>query len=309
MPKLQRSPPSNQVSDINLAIDHSPSHYGSDSDLNLSSTGTARHDSMINFSKRVKRRLADTPGCTDDLLSEFKQMFEELHSSQESRFTALNSSIGTLIEQNSEIKKTVETMSSQYDALVTKFEALEKDNQLYKARIKSLETKIDILERDSKSTSIELRNIPKPDDENKQSLFTIIKNIALALGSVPQIQDTEIRDIFRTKTKAIVVNFTTTTTKENLVQRYKDYNKEKRQSNQPSLNTSTLNLPGPNKTVFLSEALTTKARRIFYFTRELVKNRKIVATWTSYGKVYIRKEEGQPPVRVSDEGELANIFL
>lgn len=65
-----------------------------------------------------------------------------------------------------------------------------------------------------------------------------------------------------------MVNFTTTSRKEDLVQRYKKYSKEKRQSSQPPLNTAALNMPGPSKAVFLSEALIAKAGRIFYLTRE-----------------------------------------
>lgn len=305
MPKVQRTPPQTAES----VSERSPTHYGSDSDLNLSSTGTIKHESILNITKRAKRRLTDTPGCSDELLSEFRQMFDKFHSYQETKFETLNSSINTLIEQNNDIQKTVDCMSTQYNDLVSKLETVERDNNNLKSYIKNLETKIDILEKDSKSTTIELRNVPKQSQEDKSSLCSTIKNLGTAIGSKSPIEELEIRDIYRTRTEAIVVDFTTTARKEDLVQRYRKYNKERRQSNQPPLNTAALKIPGPNKTLFLSEALTTKARRVYYLTRELVKNRKIVATWTSYGKVFIRKEEGLPPLRVNDESELPNIIL
>lgn len=308
MPKVKRTPPKSGESVTNITSEHSPTYYGSDSELNLSSTGSLKHERILNISKRVKHRITDTPGCSEEYLTEFRHMFDKLHSHQETKFAALNSSLSTLIEQNTEIQKTVDFMSSQYDVLVTKLETVEKDNQNLKSHIKALEIKIDTLEKDSKSTTIELRNIPIQNQEDKQSLCTTIKNLGTAIGSTSIIQEVEIRDIFRKKTEAIVVDFTTTSRKEDLVQRYKRFNKENRQSNQPPLNTVALNIPGPNKTVYLSEALTTKARRVFYLTRELVKNRRIAGTWTSYGKVFIRTEEGQPPTRVNDEGELAKII-
>ncbi|XP_028159846.1 uncharacterized protein LOC114352433 [Ostrinia furnacalis] len=307
MPKTQRTPPQGFNVDTIRTPEHSPTHYGSDSDLNLSSTGTVKHDSLLNITKRAKRKFSDTPGCSADHLNEFRQMFEKLQSHQEAKFATLNSSIQTLIEQNTEIRKTVDFMSSQYDTLVNKIESVENENKDLKSHIKSLEQKVDALEKDSKSTSIELRNLPKLEQEDKHSLCNTIININTAVGSTSTLQESEIRNIYRTKTEAIVVEFTTTSRKEDLVQKYKIYNKEQRHANQPQLNTVTLNIPGPKKTVFLSEALTTKARRLYYLTRELVKNHKIVATWTSYGKVFIRKEENTPPVRVFDEGELANI--
>lgn len=198
---------------------------------------------------------------------------------------------------------------TQYDGLVTKLETVERDNSNLKSYVKKLEEKIDLLEKDSKSTSIELRNVPITSQENKQSLCSTIKKLGTVIGSSPPILDSEIRDIYRTKAEVIVVSFTTTSRKEDLVGRYKKYNKDQRQSKQPTLNSEALKIPGQNKTVYLSEALTSKTRRLFFHTRELVKNRKIAATWTSYGKVYVRREEDQPPVRVNDESDLENKIL
>lgn len=127
-------------------------------------------NSLVNITKRPKRRLADTPGCADELLCEFRHMFEKLHFHQEDKFKTLATSIITLIEQNNDIQKAVDFISSQYDTLVNRIDTLEKDNQHFKSHIKTLEKKIDLLEMDSKSTSIELRNIPKLDQEDKQSL-------------------------------------------------------------------------------------------------------------------------------------------
>lgn len=93
-------------------------------------------------------------------------------------------------------------MASQYDALVNKLETVERDNQYLKSHIKTLEYKIDTLEKDSKSTSIELRNVPKSNLVDKQSLSSTIGNLGTTIGSTSLIQDTEIRDIYRTKSEA-----------------------------------------------------------------------------------------------------------
>jgi chromosome segregation ATPase len=244
MPKVTRSPP--PVSNIlatNLAIEKTPVHYASDSELNLTSTGSENLNITDNITKRAKRRLTDTPGSFDDFLCEFKQMFENLRSYQESKFIALSTSISTLIEQNTEFKKSIDIMSSQYDTLVDKVATLKSDNQQYKTHIKSLESKIDMLERDSKTTSVELRNIPKLEQENKESLYQVVKTLASIIGSIPGVQDSEIREIYRMKNQAIVVNFTTSSRKENLVQKFKEVNKEKRQSSKSPIDTSTLTLP------------------------------------------------------------------
>lgn len=307
MPRVQRSPP-RSTDTLTTKSRLSPTHYGSDSDINLSCSGSAKQDGSLNITKRMKRRLVESPSGSDELISEFRTMYEKLHSQQEAKFSILNASISSLIEQNTEIKRSVEFMSSQYDALISKIETLETENQKYKSYIKTLETKLNLLERDSKSSSIELRNIPKLEPENKQALTNTLKTLASVVNADPVIQETEIRNIYRSKTQAIVVEFTTTFRKESLVQKFNEYNKAKRQNNQRPLGTSALKISGPEKTVFLSEALTSKVRRIYFLTRDLVKNKKLFSTWVSYGRVFIRKEEGKPAMRVNDESELKTFF-
>lgn len=61
--------------------------------------------------------------------------------------------------------------------------------------------------------------------------------------------------------------------------------------------------------VFISEQLTMKGRRLFYAARMNVKSKKLAAAWTSFGKVYVRKEEGSTPVRINEESDLDKLIL
>ena len=309
MPQVQRTPPQGNESLLNKAPECTPSHYASDSDLNMTSTGTVKEDNILFITKRAKHRLVESPGCSDALLGEFKRMFDELHSHQETKFTILNTSINGLNEQNTDIQKSVDLMASQYNTLVSRMDDLEKDNQAYKSQIKTLESKIEFLETGNRSTTIELRNIPKNIPESRESLCTMVQSICSTVKSEPQLQELEVKDIFRTKSNTIVVNFTTITRKENVIRKYKEYNKLKRFAKLPLLNSLDLKIPGPTKPVFLLESLTSKASHLHFLAREMVKQRKISATWTSYGKVYVRKEEGQPSKRINDESDLKNLCL
>ncbi|CAG5023800.1 unnamed protein product [Parnassius apollo] len=255
MSKIQRTPP--QIPLFRLADNKCQSTvYGSDSALNISCTSVDEQDNLINITKRTKRRLIDTP-VTSNLSIE--KMFNELRLYQDNKFDVINSSISTLIEQNKEIQKSVDFMSEQYDTLVHKLNSIEKENQQYKSQIKSLESKVDVLEKGLRSTTVEIRNIPILEQENKQRLTTTIKNICSAVDSNPLLQDLEVRDVFRTKTNAIMVDFTTTTRKENFISKYREFNKLKRTKKEPQLNTQIINIPGPPKTIFISESLRTKS--------------------------------------------------
>ncbi|CAG5023364.1 unnamed protein product [Parnassius apollo] len=236
-------------------------------------------------------------------------MFNELRLYQDDKFDVINSSISTLIEQNKEIQISVYFMSEQYDTLVHKLNSIEKEKQQYKSQIKSLESKIDVLEKGLGSTTVEIRNTQILEQENKQRLTTTIKNICSAVDSNPLLQDLEVRDVFGTKTNTIMVDFTTTTRKENFISKYREFNKLKRTKKEPQLNTQIINIPGPSKTIFISESLTKKYRRIHYLARQLFKDRKLVATWMFFGKVYAKKEEGNPPIQIKEESDIHLLFL
>lgn len=299
---VQRTPPKT----INASPTMHSSYRASDPELNKS------YDTDISENFRITKRQKRT--CTDfsdnsTSLSEIRNMFTELKTQQEKRFGLFTSTMNTLIEQNNDIKKSVEFMSGQYDDLLQKINQLETENLEYKRQVKFLENRLEFHEKHTRSSTIELRNVPKQESESKQIIMNIVKDIGNVLKIEPQIQDMEIRDVYRIKSDAIVVDFISTVRKEIYLQKCKQLNKIKRDTKQPQLNTHDLKLSGPQKTIFISEYLTNKARRLYYLARELVKNKKLIATWTSYGKVYVRRDEGQGSIRIDEEGDLRKIIL
>ncbi|XP_052755374.1 uncharacterized protein LOC128201709 [Galleria mellonella] len=217
--------------------------------------------------------------------------------------------MGVLINQNQEIQKSMEFISGQYEELLLKVGNLEHENVEYRKRVANLEGKLEVLERKTISSTIEIRNIPKQNNENKQILTDIVKNVGTALSLDMPIMDQEVRDIYRSKSEAIVIDFTSTNRKESLLTSFRYYNKSCRTNKKPQLNTQNINLPGMPRAVFVSEFLTNKARRLYYIARENVKNKKLLAAWTSFGKVYIKKEENQRPIRVENEVDISQIIL
>lgn len=236
-------------------------------------------------------------------------MFAEIRTQQDVKFEALTSALTTIITQNQDIQKSVDFMTSQYDALSTKVSCLETENLEYKKRVVNLENKLHFLEKQARSSSVEIRNIPKQAIENKQLFTKIVQNIGVSLGLEAPFLDTEFKDIFRSKSEALVVEFTCTHRKESLLAEYRKFNKARRGNKEPLLNTSLIQLPTKEspRPIYISEYLTAKARRVFYVARESVKNKKLAAAWTSYGKVYVKKDEDSLPVHVEDEEDIVQL--
>lgn len=283
-------------------------HYGSDSAINTSKA-SEQSDSYLNITKRRKHTLTDFPTQSSADSTEIKSMIAEIRTQQDQKFEKLTSAMATIITQNQEIQKSVDFMTSQYEGLVNKVNSLESENLKYRKQVVNLENKLQAIEKHARCSTIEIRNIPKQPNENKQMMTMFVKNIGASLGLEAQILDTEFRDIYRTKSEALVVEFTNTLRKETIISEYKKFNKTRREKKEPQFNTSQIKLSTTElRPIYISEYLTTKDRRIFYIARESVKNKELAATWTAYGKVYVKKDEGSVPVHVTEAEDLVQII-
>ncbi|CAH0405104.1 unnamed protein product [Chilo suppressalis] len=220
------------------------------SDIAINEMDKDRTESnTTNVKKRQKRSLTQfsQPELSPQLNSDIKVLFDELKCQQEQKFESLNSAISVVINQNQEIKTSVEFMSNQYDELFKKIAYLEHENVSYKKKVESLEAKIEMLEKNAHNSTVEIRNIPLQEKEDRLTTTRIVKDIGEAIGLPSPIQDSEIRDIYRTKAETIVVDFSTIQRKEALITKLKNLNKSKRNNKEPVLNTQSINIPGPTK--------------------------------------------------------------
>lgn len=262
-------------------------------------------NSQNKITKRKKRKCKNSPQAeeNDSPMSEIRKMFAEIKSEQSRKYSSLNESMDKVVKQNQDIIKSVEFISAQYEDVKSRMVILEKENKKYQEKIKELENKIDYQEKGRLSTTIEIRNIPKQQNETYDTLTKVTKDLGSTLDIQPPLKCGDIRDIYRTKT-AIVVDFLTAHRKNSVIMNLKEYNKKKKQQQQQQLNSQHIGLSGPPTPIYVSEFLTTKAKRLHYLARKLVKDRKIVGCWTAYGKVYIRADEGGPAIRIDEEEEL-----
>lgn len=300
---VQRSPPEAKPTSP------PPLMYGSDSALNIT-TSESPAACFLNVTQRQKRYINKSPDNSDHYMSEIKNMISELKIQQDEKFESLRSSINDLVNQNQEYRKSVAFMSKQYDEMLIKVNGLEKENSDNKKHINTLESRLEILERNSRSATIEIRNVPKQTNESKHNMINIIKTVGKTLSLETPIIDLEVKEIYRSKSEALIVDFSNINRKESILTAYKLFNKSRRLSKEPQFNTQNLNILGKaSQPVFISEVLTSKAGRLHFIARQLVKSKKIAHTWTSYGKVYVKKEEGQVPIRIEEEADLHKLTL
>ncbi|CAG5005421.1 unnamed protein product [Parnassius apollo] len=241
---VQRSPPGG------LAPPSTKMHYSSDPTLNeIANMDENIHSYSI--TKRQKRTFDNLKDQSRSSISEIKNMFSELKEQQDHKFELLNNTLTAIMTQNQDLHKSLEMFTNRHEELLQKIYILEQENNDYKKRVCVLEHKLDHLERNASSTTIEIRNLSKQNNENKEVLTHIIQKLGSTLGLETSIQESEIRNIYRFRSETLVVDFTTSLRKESIVSKYKIYNKAKREGKEPQLNSDHINLPGPSRPIYI----------------------------------------------------------
>lgn len=253
-----------------------------------------------NVTARNKRRREDEMVV---FMQEIRDLLQSATAHSETKFKSLQESMREIIAQNSEMKTSLAFVSKQYDDIKIKIDEIDRERKLDHTYINQLENKVENLERILCLTKIEMRNIPKKEGENKEDMLKVVSETAKVLQMPVERQD--IKDVFRITKKgggsSIVVDFVSVTTKENLLHKVRNYN---RNNPQAKLNTSHINIPGETKPIFLSESLTMKAQRLYYLARKFASDNGFKFCWTSLGKVFLRQKEGDQYIHVKDEADL-----
>lgn len=301
---MQRTPPDTLKKQLTPPIN--TTHYNSDSALNTSKE--VLDDSYFNITKRQKRTFGEINQHATSM-SEIRSLFSEIQSQQDKKFEKLNNALITIMAQNQEIQTSITLLNKHHEELRLEITDLKEENKELKNRITTLEKKLNIQESNTCSSMVEIRNIPKSENQDKKDLIKIIQIIGSTLGLAQEIQECEIRNVFRTKSEAVVVDFVSVVRKQSLLIQYKKYNKIRREKGETLLQTEHLHLPGPTKQIYLSEYLIMKTRHLFFLARNNVKNKNLYAAWTFKGKIYVKKEQSSIPLRIDEEADLNQVLL
>ncbi|XP_039764240.1 uncharacterized protein LOC120636759 [Pararge aegeria] len=266
-----------------------------------SSRPKRKHDSMINEN-------------LETFQNEIKLILQQWKEDQDSKLLQIQNDMDTIKGQisdikktNTDIEKTLEFMTGQYDNLNLKVNSLEKECKDYSAKITILENKIEDMTRQNFQTKIEIKNVPMEYPESQPKLLEKVLNISSILNIDISSQ---IRNVQRLSVKAqtnnpIVVEFTSPISANKFLNAVKKFNSQLIKDKK--LSTNHLGISGPHKPIYITELLTPKTKRLFYLTRELNKNKFFKYCWTVNGKIYLRKEEGSQLIQVRSEEQLQEI--
>ncbi|KAJ8717782.1 hypothetical protein PYW07_005712 [Mythimna separata] len=202
---------------------------------------------------------------------------------------------------NDEIEKSLGVLSAQMKDLDIKIDSLDREWISTRAKVEELEERTESIERVIRKTSLEIRGVPKKKKEKREDLLNMVNCLIKSVGSDCS---NEIKDIYRLPSKAnattsaVVAEFTNTFAKDKLLKVIKQYNTSRPGS---QINTRHIGLEGPEMTLFISEHLTPKAKRLLFLARDFARTENYQYCWIANGRIFLGKKEGDKYTIVRNE--------
>lgn len=241
---------------------------------------------------------------------EMVNMISSLMSPQQEEIKKIYPTLMAIKTTNVNIESAMAVLSAQNEDLKKKIDHLETRVKRDNEYIIILEDKVEDLQRITRKSHFEIKNVPKVQLETKENLVQMVATLSQAVKS--NIDAKDITDIYRvqnkrtnTKNSTVVVELSSTLLKADFIKKTRDYNRH----SQEKICAKHLGFKtGEYTPIYVSEQLTTKGSRLFYLARDLAKSRDYKFCWTSFGKVYVRKDETAPTIIINSESQVNNLM-
>lgn len=277
-----------------------------------SNTTDTKERGLPNYvsTRTAKPKKDDITNDFSKFKNEIKDLLTSFMSTQQSELKIITTNLKEIHQTNNNIESAIANLSIQNEELRKKIESLEQQRKKDRDYITLLETKIEDSLRCARKSSIELKNVPRSAKENCDDLINMIshlsKNICL------DIDTRDIKDIYRlpvikagVTATPIIVELGSALLKTNLLKKVKSFNIK----NKSKLQAQHLGLKScPDVPVFVSEQLTPTGARLFFLARDLARTKKYKYCWTSYGRVYIRKDENTQVLVLKSETQIQQLL-
>nr|XP_034830012.1 uncharacterized protein LOC117987161 [Maniola hyperantus] len=179
---------------MNTTLDRSCS----DSDIQASTQSVTTPPKFISMRNKRKRD-EDIAQEFNSFKEEVRKMLSTLMSSQENEFKKNASTLKEIQRTNTNIENSLAFLSAQNEEFRKKIESLEGQIKEDKKYITIMEDKIEEVQRDSRKTNLELKNVPKKNNESKEDLMDMV--MCLSNNIDCKINKSDIRDIYRIRSK------------------------------------------------------------------------------------------------------------
>lgn len=297
---LKRTPPNSPAME----------HCSSEPTLVTMQTDEGNGGMPVTTQSRYKRKRSQEQLSQDltDFKTEMRDMLTNWMKHQDSELSKIKYTLNEIKQSNADIEKSMSFISNQYEEMSNRVQTLSTECEKNRDYITFLEEKVEDLQRTTRKTFIEVKNVPKSSNENREGLINMIQNLAKTINI--KLDNCDIKDIYRLAgkqqkdNKSIIAELSSTILKFDLLRSSRLYNIRNKNN---KLNTSHLGLKDSNTPIFVADYLTPKAGRLYYLARELSRQKNYKFCWTSYGKIYLRKDDVGPIIQIRSENQINSL--
>lgn len=267
--------------------------YSSHPDLSIESS-----DDQINLIRNINIRKRKNPEeehfkeIKDSLLQSFKEMMS-------SEIAELKEQNKNILESNNEILKLLQINAVNYKEISNRVEVLETKNTEALQRIDELELQLNFIQKKITTNIVEIRNIPRNDNEDVQDIVKKLYNVL----QTPYVKTLHVYR--KGKDNApLIIEHSGTSERETLLKAFKKFNTVNKDN---PLNSENLGVHGRKARVYISEPLTFTSKKVLAAGRDLVRNGIYKFCWTSRGNILLRKEEGAPAIVIRSLNQIKDL--
>ncbi|XP_073959782.1 uncharacterized protein [Choristoneura fumiferana] len=276
------------------------------SEPNIADAAQSQVTPTTNITIRNKRKREDDFATFKKEMQTMMSTMLQAHLAEIKKNTDM---LNDIKQSNLSIEDAVSYLSAKYDESQTKINKLEAEVREDRKYIAMLEYKVLDLERENRKTNFMIKNVPIQKSETKNTLIHMVSSLGESV-SCP-IKSSDIKDIYRIKNKkentnnsAIIVETTSTLIRNDILKLSKAFNLK----NSENLRAKHLGMvTNPNTPIFISEQLTLRASRLHFLARELKKKGNFKHCWTSYGNVYLRKDDNSEVFLITNEKQIERL--
>lgn len=247
----------------------------------------------------------------DDFKKEMRELLMHYIGTQKGDIDDLKLTLNEIKNSNQNIESSIASLTLQNEQLKQDITILETNIKQDREYILLLEGRVEDLQNGNRKTNLELKNVPRRESEQKQDLIEMVTCLSETIGC--QFTKKDIKDIYRVRGKnaqqkntPIIIETNSVLLKSDFLKMTKAFNIK----NKSKLCAKHLGLKTREDTpVFLSEHLTAKGSRLHFLARDLARSKGYKFCWTSYGKVYVRKNEQAPIILINSEQQVHHLLL
>lgn len=266
----------------------------------------------VNINSVIKTDLEKLKLATNNITSDLSSMRAE-YSAIKNEITSLKGSHGALTSEVATLQQSLIYHVSEHEALATQvkemsvtnnsIKTLKKEHADLKRYVSDLETELNTVQQQNREQNIEITGLPETRTEN---LNEILIKIATALGVPLRAEDIvfitriEPRTKIPGRPKAVVAKLTSTMLRDTIISAVRKNR---------GINTSVIGMSGEPKNIYINEHLTPLNKLLCKQCREAAKNKEYkYSPWVRNGKIYLRKSDSHPIIRIRTESDIKKIF-